>query len=52
METGWNENYVLFDKELIPSLCLVVESGRRAGLNNLGKVEGGRRGWERDKTEM
>lgn len=50
-EVEWYEDYVLFDKELIPSLCSVVRAERKSGLDNGGKVKDGRRGLERGKLK-
>ena len=50
IEIGWCESYILFDNELIPSLCLVVGAERRLGLDDLGEVKDGRRGLEREKS--
>lgn len=51
MEIEWYKDYVLFDKKLIPSLCSVVRTERRSGLDNGGKVKRGRRGLERGKLK-
>lgn len=50
IEIGWCENYILFDSELIPNLCLVVGAERRLGLDDPGEVKDGRRGLEREKN--
>ena len=40
----------MLDREVTPSLCVVVGTERRLGLDNLGKVKDARRGLEREKS--